>query len=64
MCSGSSPGRAARLPEAPTPPASADSTTATSNNRRRRAASSGTVLTGSGGVGTNAPTQQKTLLGA
>ena len=66
MCGGGrAPTPAAQLPEAPTPPTQSAEAGTGDRDRRRRAASggTGTILTGSGGVSSNAPTQQKTLLG-
>lgn len=68
MCGGGgrAPRPAAQLPEAPVPPAQSAEQGTRDRDRRRRAAAggTGTILTGSGGVQTQAPTQQKTLLGA
>lgn len=67
MCGGGRAGApAARLPEAPRPPAVSGEESTRDRDRRRRSAAggTGTILTSSSGVTSNAPTQQKTLLGA
>jgi hypothetical protein len=67
MCGGGKSSKPApQLPEAPTPPEAASEESTKDRDRRRRAAAggTGTILTSSGGVQSNAPTQQKTLLGA
>lgn len=63
MCSGGAPKPAPKMAEAPTPPATTD-VEGTKAKRRRAANNSGTLLTGSSGVTTNAPTMQKSLLGS
>jgi len=67
MCGGGrAPRPAPQLPEAPTPPSQSTEEATRDRDRRRKAAAggTGTILTSSSGVQTNAPTQQKTLLGA
>lgn len=65
MCTGGSrPEPQPRLPEAPVMPTTTTGKSEMDMRRRRAASNSGTILTSSSGVTSNAPVQQKTLLGS
>jgi hypothetical protein len=63
MCSGGSPRRPAKEPEAPVAP-TADLEDRQRTRNRQRAAAGGTILTGGQGVTSAGTTEQKTLLGS